>query len=231
MRIFIALCLTVLSVTVFGQPTKSFAFQSTLLDENQIPVNSSSVTLRANILDTTGEIAFTEDHEIVTDEIGYFNIEVGRGILLSGDFESLSWKDEQYFLRLDWISNDQATRLGNIELLSVPYAFVAHHADVVEISGPFGPAGDPGPQGRKGTPGLPGLCGPIGPQPPAGKVGPQGPQGEMGVQGESGKMIVVKTSSPPANAESGSIYVDDGTNTASGNTGLRFFDGSNWIDL
>lgn len=231
MRIIILASFILVAVAVYGQPTKSFNFQSILLDENGIALNSSTANIRSSLLESNGDIVYVEDHDIQTNELGYFSINIGRGSILSGDFESLSWKDQQYFLRLDWIKDGALTQLGDIELLSVPYAFVAHHADHVDIPGPLGPAGDSGPPGVKGDPGPPGSCGPVGPSPPVGMTGAAGPQGEMGPQGLDGKMVVLKTSSPPPNAVSGTIYVDDGSNTSSGQIGLRFFDGTNWIDL
>jgi len=231
MRIFTLLAFICMATVLFAQPSKAFNFQSTLLDDNLIPLNSTTAIIRSSIMEATGEIAYAEDHIIVTDELGYFSINIGKGSMYSGNFEFLSWKDKQYFMRLDWIREGNIVQLGDIELLSVPYAFVVHHADLVEVMGPLGPAGDPGPQGKKGAPGRPGLCGPVGPRPPKGASGPQGPQGEMGPQGASGEMVVVKTSSPPENAVHGTIYVDDGSNTESGQIGLRFFNGTNWIDL
>jgi len=225
MRIIILASFILATVAVYGQPTKSFNFQSILLDENGIALNSSTATIRSSLLESNGDIAYVEDHQIQTNELGYFSINIGRGSILSGDFESLSWKDEQYFLKLDWIKDGAFAQLGDIELLSVPYAFVAHHADLVDIPGPLGPAGDSGPPGIKGDPGPPGACGPVGPFPPKGMTGPAGPQGV------DGKMVVIKNSTPPLNAVSGTIYVDDGSNTSSGQIGLRFFDGTNWIDL
>lgn len=38
-------------------------------------------------------------------------------------------------------------------------------------------------------------------------------------------------SSAPGSPSAGDIYVDDGTNTSSGSTGFRYYDGSAWVDL
>lgn len=38
-------------------------------------------------------------------------------------------------------------------------------------------------------------------------------------------------SSTPGSPSQGDIYTDDGTNTSSGNTGFRYYDGSAWVDL
>lgn len=39
------------------------------------------------------------------------------------------------------------------------------------------------------------------------------------------------TATAPASPTAGDIYVDDGTNTTSGSTGFRYYDGSAWVDL
>ena len=38
-------------------------------------------------------------------------------------------------------------------------------------------------------------------------------------------------SAPPSPATRGDVYLDDGTNTRSGKPGLRWFDGTQWLDL
>jgi hypothetical protein len=37
-------------------------------------------------------------------------------------------------------------------------------------------------------------------------------------------------SSPPSSPSAGDSYQDDGTNTASGNTALRIYNGTSWVD-
>lgn len=71
-----------------------------------------------------------------------------------------------------------------------------------------------------------------GTQGPQGQSGPQGPQGASGAsgpQGPSGLYNSPMLSTPPATAGRG-FYVDDGTNTSDGRPGLRYWNGSTWVD-
>jgi len=124
--------------------------------------------------------------------------------------------------------------------------------------GPQGPQGQPGNDGVQGDPGPAstevGPKGPDGPKGPnggptgpagnEGAQGPQGPQGPQGVQGATGatgltgsagssgnKLLLVMTDVEPTNVSVGYIYLDDGTNTANGNPGIRYWNGINWLDI
>jgi len=123
--------------------------------------------------------------------------------------------------------------------------------------GPPGPRGAtgitglPGPKGPKGEPGDPGPpSNEVGPQGPVGPVGesggapgtdgqdgapglpgPQGPQGAQGLEGFSFTNNSTMTGIVPTPGPDLNLYIDDGTNTASGEPGFRFFNGTEWVDL
>ncbi len=115
---------------------------------------------------------------------------------------------------------------------------------------PPGPEGSPGPTGPPGPPGEPGPPGP--PCPIVGEPGPPGPYGAPGAPGEpgppgaagadcspgppgapgpKGHSALIATSLVPTNANEGTIYLDTGANRTDGALGLRYFNGTNWIDL
>jgi len=225
-------CLLCLSFKSYSQSTSSFNYQSILLNDDDTAIADASIVLRINLIaGTLGQVVYSELHETSTSDIGYFSIDIGKGNVLSGDFASVDWGGLPHFLSIEYQqTNGEFKLLGNNRLLSVPYALFANFAENTR-QGPIGPAGDPGLQGEMGPPGPPGPCGPVGPEPPQGPAGPQGPQGENGPAGEAGRPIMVKSSQPIANPLQGQIYVDDGTNTADGQIGLRYFTGSEWIDI
>lgn len=45
---------------------------------------------------------------------------------------------------------------------------------------------------------------------------------------DTGNMNIKSTA--PSSPSSGDMYIDDGTNTASGNLSLRIYDGTSWVD-
>lgn len=216
-----------------SQAPKAFNFQGTLLNNNGSPNENADVSIRASIIEGTenGVVSYSEDFSTSTFANGYFTIDIGRGTPISGSFENIDWGKTNYFLKLENLNNGGAlTPIGNVELLSVPYAMFTHYAEE-GIPGPQGPFGPAGAAGADGRPGDLGPCGPSGPCGPTGPSGPIGANGPTGPPGANGSPILPKTNTPPSNPSIGTIYVDDGTNTADGEIGLRLFTGSSWIDL
>jgi len=233
-RLLIATCcfLLCLSYKSYSQSTLEFNYQSILLNDDDTALTDESIILRIHLIaGDPGQVIYSELHETNTSDIGYFSIDIGKGTVLNGDFSSVDWGGLPHFLSIEFQqANGEFKLLGNNRLLSVPYALFANFAENT-IPGPAGPAGDAGLPGEMGNPGPPGRCGPAGPAGPVGASGPQGPRGENGPIGETGRPIMVKSSQPIANPVQGQIYVDDGTNTADGQIGLRYFTGSEWVDI
>ena len=219
--------------TGYAQVPSTFNYQSIVLNDDDSVLANREINLRINLVagNSPGQVVYSELHDTRTSPIGYFSIDIGKGIPLNGDFEAIDWGGNPHFISIELEQVSGAFKfLGNVRLLSVPYALFAHFAE----EGPFGPAGPQGPQGPqgfKGQPGLPPPCGPAGPVGAAGPQGPQGPAGADGPIGATGRPIMVKSSQPIVNPVKGQIYVDDGTNTADGEIGLRYFTGSVWIDI
>ncbi len=222
-----------LTLSQFGvsQASKAFNFQSILLTDDDTPINDRTVDLQASILSSSEEVIYSETHRTETSEIGYFSIDIGLGASVLGAFNDVDWGADSYFLRIDLIEDGAIAQLGDVQLLSVPYALLAHYAEEVEYEGPMGPQGYQGAAGAKGAMGAVGPCGPIGPVGPKGPMGAMGPSGEIGDQGEPGTMVLVKSASEPTNPWKGQVYVDDGSNRMDGALGLRYFDGEKWLDI
>lgn len=214
-----------------SQPSRAFNFQSVLLTDQNTPINNKTVELQASIITSNSEQIYLESHITTTSEIGYFSIDIGHGTTLRGRYEDIDWGRESYFLKIELIEQDVTKQIGEIELLSVPYALLAHYAEDIEFEGPMGPQGYQGRPGEKGQMGPIGPCGPQGPVGPKGPIGPSGEVGEIGDQGQAGEMIMVKSPTAPSSPWKGQIYIDDGTNTSNGEIGLRYFDGENWQDI
>lgn len=229
--IIIVICLITYN-DMRSQIPKAFAFQSTIIESDGSTLVNANVSLRVSLSNgVSAPSQYQEIHDITTSDMGYFTIQVGRGEVVSGNFDSLKWHENMYFMQMEYsTSGTTYTTIGEIQLLSVPYAIFAHYAADGEI-GPEGAQGMPGPKGEMGDIGYPGPCGPQGPKGPRGPQGPQGPTGDTGEVGPQGKMVMVKQSTPPTTTKAGELYVDDGTNRADGAIGLRVYTGTNWIDL
>jgi len=205
--------LSTLSVNkILAQPPQAFSYQGIALDKEDKPIVNQSLGIRISIVEDTaaGNATYTETHNTVSSEIGLFNLQIGKGMVEEGIFNSIEWGLTRHFVKveLDIEGGENYTTLGTVELLSVPYALYALKSG----------SSAPGPPGPPGPPGIPGNDG---------SIGPPGPPGPPGPQGFSPQWL----SEPPANPSIGFIYIDGGTNRADGKPGFRYFDGSTWFDL
>jgi len=225
MRWCLLIVLVLMACGLRSQAPQQFNFQSVIVDETGA-LHDELVDIEATILDgPDGREVYRESHEVMTSPMGYFNLSIGGGEVAFGVFDEIDWSGSAYYLDIAYHKQGNFEPLGEVALLSVPYALFAHHAEVT-MPGPAGPTGPQGPKGAKGEMGDPGPCGP---QPPIGETGPIGPIGPGGPVG--GSKVMVKRSIPPSDPVDGAIYVDDGTNTSDGEIRLRVFVGDTWIDL
>lgn len=229
-------CLTVLlffviSTLLQAQPSTQFQYQIEYLDASENKAPNVNLQLRSSILQVSnGAVIYQELFDVVTTDQSYVTLNIGQGEIAAGTFEDLIWSQNQYALGIEESTSNGWQSLGEIELLSVPYAWYAHFAD----EGPTGPKGPTGFIGLPGIPGPPGANGPCGPAGPCGPPGPMGLDGDPGPQGAdgaTGSMILLKQNTSPSNPETGQIYLDDGSNTLDGQLGLRYYTGTLWIDL
>jgi len=155
---------------------------------------------------------------------GYVSIEVEKEGIFSGfSFNRLidhmnTNPSKEYFASIYIRENSQSKLIGWRTLSAVPYAQVAN------VLGGIGPRGNPGPDGPQGPPGPQGAPGNTGPQGPQGPAGPDGPPGTFDFENN----LLIMTDQEPA---SGTLYVDDGSNTVDGLPHLRYNLNGTWIDL
>lgn len=155
---------------------------------------------------------------------GYTSIEITRG----SNYQDLTFNrlidhinthpNTEYFASLYIRENWQYKMIGWRTLSAVPYAQVAN------VLGGLGPRGDAGPAGAQGAQGVAGAQGNSGAQGPQGRAGVQGPPGTFDFENN----LLIMTNQVPT---SGTLYVDDGTNTVDSLPHLRYNLNGTWIDL
>ena len=169
---------------VCGQSPYAFTFQAELSDEKGT-LKKKSVILKFSILKggVSGESVYTEKHDTTTNDKGLVNLYVGRGSKLNGDFESIDWGGNAYYLKveLDRKNGEGFRTISDEQLLSVPYALYAITSGNGETQGPKGATGPVGEIGPEGPAGIPGPAGEIGPEGPKGATGPAGVAGASGI--------------------------------------------------
>ena len=102
------------------------------------PIDDAEIGVRVSILENTptGNILYQEEHEVLTDLYGMFNLVIGQGLQVSVDpFSSINWQGDK-FLQVELsIENDGEFVLSAVQqLMSVPYAFLAENAMVAQTA-------------------------------------------------------------------------------------------------
>ena len=93
------------------------------------PLINQNVVIKVSIEkeNAGGEVVFSETHNLTTDNFGYFQLEIGSGNVLLGNFTLIDWSSGNYFVKTEYSSDNGTTysTIGNSQLLSVPYAYCA----------------------------------------------------------------------------------------------------------
>lgn len=177
--------LMLFAFAVNAQAPQKFNYQAIARNNTGVELANQSVGIRVSILDggPSGTLVYEETHTKTTNAFGLFNLEVGGGSVVSGNFASIAWGSGSKYIKteIDPTGGSNYNVAGNSQLLSVPYALYANQS-ASGSQGPTGPAGATGPQGPAGPTGA---AGPTGPAGATGAQGPAGPTG-AGVTGPQG---------------------------------------------
>lgn len=129
-----SLCL--LSTLALAQAPQKFYYQAVARDVNGAPMANANVSFQLTIVQTSpaGTDVFQEIHPVVTSDHGVAGMEVGTGLVVSGDFATIDWSADIYFLRTEFDPNGGFVfqLMGTSQLISVPYALHAATADNVD---------------------------------------------------------------------------------------------------
>ncbi len=148
MKTFIlSLALILTHSSLFGQSLpQGINYQAVAIDKNGQPIpgedmfgnpiEGSEILVRISILQNgpNGPVAYSEEHELQTDQYGMFNLIIGQGNQLSpNDFNSITWEGKKFMKVELSVDNDGNFLHSTVqELLSVPYALLAEKALNVE---------------------------------------------------------------------------------------------------
>jgi hypothetical protein len=202
-----------------AQAPSVFTYQGYIIDESGNSMNNKDVTFTVTISEDQAatNIYYVEVHDTQSNANGVIDIAIGSGISLQGSMSDIDWLSNVPYINIRYeLFNDNTNTLYNLgtrQFTSVPFCFSSQFIICQD--------------------GIPGRQGPQGPK---GQQGPDGQQnqsfpGEKGMQGPPGQPILPLLDAPPTNPVDGTIYMDDGTNTADNLPGFRYYDETVWIDL
>ena len=147
MKRILSIVFTLSSVLLFGQTVpQGINYQAVALDQSGRPIqgidivgrpiDDAEIGVRLTILENspTGSVLYQEEHEVLTDLYGMFNLVIGQGLQVSPDsFSSINWQGDKYLqVELSIDNNGSFTLSAVQQLMSVPYAFLAENALVAQ---------------------------------------------------------------------------------------------------
>ena len=115
---------------VLSQPT-AFRYQTVVRDASGNILSNQQVSFRINILkaSTSGTNVYTETHIKTTNQFGLASLEIGNGSVISGNFNTINWGNDNYYLKveIDETGGGSYQFMGTSQLLSVPYALYSEN--------------------------------------------------------------------------------------------------------
>jgi hypothetical protein len=138
-KIFTLLVGIVFSITILmaQAPPQAFSYKATITrtlpNGNVVAVVNKTVGLQIDILKGDAkELFYSETFKPKTNLSGQIDIEIGKGTIVTGDFSSIPWSGDIFFLQV-WVDINGGSAYGLnpmsiTQLLSVPYALYAGEA-------------------------------------------------------------------------------------------------------
>ena len=106
---------------------KGFNYKALVTDNNGNPLSSQQIDVRFTIIENATTSVYEETHTVTTDESGIFTANVGEGTVITGDFSTINWENEQY-LKVEINSGSGYVDFGTTAFKYVPYAKYADKA-------------------------------------------------------------------------------------------------------
>lgn len=135
-NVFVTLILACLAFATWAQSPQSFKYQAIARDANGDVYANQAIGMQISILQTsaTGTNVYTETHTVTSNAFGLINLEIGSGNVVSGDFSTIDWGNDLYFVQveMDPAGGNNYQLMGTSQLLSVPYALHAASATNVD---------------------------------------------------------------------------------------------------
>ena len=122
--IIILLCLLI-STTLKAQVPDGVNYQAIIADGDGNAIENTNVGLRFSIQRNDGTVFYSEEHSVNTDQIGKVSLAIGTGTVITGNFNTIDWKDQILFVHVALDYGDGFIDFGTVQLWSTFYALQA----------------------------------------------------------------------------------------------------------
>ena len=131
-KILLIISVSLFSLAAIAQLPQLFKYQGLARGADGNPISNTAIALRISIHQgtPTGTVVFKETHNPITNGFGSFNINIGGGTIVNGNFSTIPWGRYNFFqeVEMDVTGGTNYVTMGTSQYLSVPYALAADSA-------------------------------------------------------------------------------------------------------
>ena len=135
MRYLSIIILFLFTVQVNAQVPKKMSYQAVIRDASSNLISQRNIGMQLSILkdDPNGIPVYIEVQQASTNLNGLVSIQIGKGVKILGDFNSIDWSTGSYYIKTETDPDGGFNYkiIGTSELMSVPYAFYAENSKSV----------------------------------------------------------------------------------------------------
>ena len=128
-KLTLILFMLTISFVIAAQTPSAFNYLLAVRDASGNISANKTVGIRLSLHQTnpTGTIVYSEKFTSPTDNNGLLTLQVGRGTLVSGNFNTISWGTDNYYMQIeiDYNGGTAYQDFGTSQLLSVPFSLNA----------------------------------------------------------------------------------------------------------
>ena len=117
-----------LGLSLKAQAPQGFNYQATVRNASGDLVVNQNVSFSFDIIQgsQTADPTYSEDHTLLTDDLGQVSLVIGQGTPTTGVFSEIDWSIGNYYLAIELDTGNGFEPMGTSQLLSVPYAMYSN---------------------------------------------------------------------------------------------------------
>ena len=121
------------SMNLEAQTNNGINYQAVIRNTDNSLVTNRTVIVRISILKDSinGQTVFSELHQTTTNANGLINVEIGKGFVVTGVFNSIEWHKGPFFIKSETSPNNDAVYsiVGTSKILNTPLALHSKSAE------------------------------------------------------------------------------------------------------
>lgn len=147
MRNLLTLSITLLlAIGLYAQVPQAFKYQAVVRGNTGNVLVNQLVSFKVSILQgsSSGTSVYSEKQTLSSNDYGIVNMNVGTGTIVSGNFTTIDWGGDDYFIKVEFDATGGANFqfMGSSQILSVPYSIYAKKAGSADNDNDTNPANE-----------------------------------------------------------------------------------------